>query len=197
MKEYITLNEQGFAETSGWVVCFLTNPDGEYIGYVDEFIPATSGVPAGAYIDAPPAYEAGKAVIRAHDKWVVVDDHRGETVYSTENGQPIDLKALGDYPDNTTPIPPGTPYDKWDGKAWVTDFEEQKAGQIAEAETQRQNLLAQANEVTADWRTELSLSIIGDDDKAKLTAWMIYIKAVKAVDTSTAPDISWPEQPVL
>ncbi|MFZ5254089.1 tail fiber assembly protein [Enterobacter roggenkampii] len=195
MKDYITLNEQGFAETSGWVVCYLTNPDGEYIGYVDEFIPATSGVPACAYSDAPPVYEAGKAIIRADGKWVMVDDHRGETVYSTENGQPIEVKALGNYPDKTTLIPPGTPYDKWDGKAWVTDYDALKAGQIAEAEQQRQNLTTQANEITADWRTELSLGIIDDNDKAKLTAWMKYIKAVKAVDTSTAPDVSWPKRP--
>lgn len=69
--------------------------------------------------------------------------------------------------------------------------------QIALAERKRQTLLAQANEVTADWRTELSLSIIDDDDKAKLTAWMKYIKAVKAVDTSTAPAINWPELPAV
>lgn len=62
MKEYITLNAQGFAETSGWIVCYLTNPDGEYIGFIDEFIPATAGLPAGAYIDEPPADEAGKAI---------------------------------------------------------------------------------------------------------------------------------------
>ncbi|KZP80157.1 hypothetical protein A3460_05515 [Enterobacter roggenkampii] len=67
--------------------------------------------------------------------------------------------------------------------------------QIALAERKRQTILAQVNEITADWRTELSLSIIDEDDKAKLTAWMKYIKAVKAVDISTAPDVSWPDRP--
>ncbi|MCU6406373.1 tail fiber assembly protein [Enterobacter quasiroggenkampii] len=62
--------------------------------------------------------------------------------------------------------------------------------QIALAERKRQTLLAQVNEITADWRTELSLSIIDEDDKAKLTAWMKYIKVVKAVDISTAADVS-------
>lgn len=62
-------------------------------------------------------------------------------------------------------------------------------------ESQRKLLLAEADVITADWRTELALNIIYDDDKAKLTAWMKYIKAVKAVDTSTAPDVSWPEKP--
>lgn len=60
---------------------------------------------------------------------------------------------------------------------------------------QKKQLLADADTITADWRTELALGIIDDADKAKLTAWMKYIKAVKAVDTSTAPDVTWPEKP--
>ncbi|WP_341535898.1 tail fiber assembly protein [Edwardsiella tarda] len=56
-------------------------------------------------------------------------------------------------------------------------------------------LLDEANTITADWRTELVLGIISDGDKAKLTAWMEYIKAVKAVDTSTAPNVAWPLKP--
>lgn len=69
--------------------------------------------------------------------------------------------------------------------------------QVAIAEQKRQELLIKANTVTADWRTELALGIISDDDKSKLTAWMQYIKAVKVVDTSVAPNIAWPDKPVL
>ncbi|HDT5869113.1 tail fiber assembly protein [Enterobacter cloacae] len=36
---------------------------------------------------------------------------------------------------------------------------------------------------------------ISDSDKASLVAWLAYIKAVEATDTSTAPDINWPEPP--
>ncbi|MDS0578198.1 tail fiber assembly protein [Escherichia coli] len=39
------------------------------------------------------------------------------------------------------------------------------------------------------------LGDISDEDKAKLSEWMAHKKAVKAVDTSTAPDVIWPEQP--
>ncbi|EJI3741613.1 tail fiber assembly protein, partial [Escherichia coli] len=42
---------------------------------------------------------------------------------------------------------------------------------------------------------ELQLGIISDEDKASLIAWVQYIKALKAVDTSKAPDIIWPELP--
>ncbi|AIR07181.1 hypothetical protein JT31_21980 [Cedecea neteri] len=68
---------------------------------------------------------------------------------------------------------------------------------IAAAERKKKALLSEADSITADWRTELALNIIDDSDKAKLTAWMVYIKAVKAVDTSTAPDVSWPEKPAV
>lgn len=66
---------------------------------------------------------------------------------------------------------------------------------ISEAESTKAALLSTAGNVTADWRTELELGIISDDDRAILTEWMIYIRSVKAVDTSTAPDITWPQTP--
>ena len=66
---------------------------------------------------------------------------------------------------------------------------------IAQAENQRAQLLATADDVTADWRVELMLGDISSTDKEKLSAWMDYKKEVKAVDTSTAPEISWPELP--
>ncbi|MDC6402808.1 tail fiber assembly protein [Enterobacter asburiae] len=38
----------------------------------------------------------------------------------------------------------------------------------AQAEKERQRLLTNASSFTDDWRTELSLGIISDEDKAKL-----------------------------
>lgn len=67
--------------------------------------------------------------------------------------------------------------------------------QRAAAEQFRDGLLQNANKVTADWRTELALGIISDEDKEKLIKWMQYIKDVKAVDVSTAPEILWPDKP--
>lgn len=70
------------------------------------------------------------------------------------------------------------------------------------AEQQRQDLITSANTITADWRTELQLDIISDDDKTILVKWMAYIKAIKALDVSAVKDeasynaITWPEKPV-
>ncbi|MBC2611715.1 tail fiber assembly protein [Citrobacter braakii] len=195
MKEYITLNAQGFAEKSGWIVCYLTKPDGEYIGFIDEFIPATAGLPAGAYIDEPPADEAGKAIIRVGDKWELVDDHRGETVYSTESGQPIEVKAPGDYPENTTPLAPVTPFDKWNGSAWVTDETKLKAANIAENEFRKAQLRAQADSEIA-WRLDaVNDGYATEQEAADLVKWKKYRVLLMRVDTSKVPDIAWPPVP--
>lgn len=69
------------------------------------------------------------------------------------------------------------------------------------AETQRQNLLTEAREITSDWKIELELGTISDDDKARLTQWMACIKSLKALDLSKVSDetsfnsINWPERP--
>ncbi|EOG4240940.1 tail fiber assembly protein, partial [Salmonella enterica subsp. enterica serovar Newport] len=72
----------------------------------------------------------------------------------------------------------------------------------AKAETTRQKLLDAANSAIADWRTELALGEIGDDDKASLTKWMVYIRALKTLDLSDVKDkatftaIRWPALPL-
>ncbi|HCB2363471.1 TPA: tail fiber assembly protein [Citrobacter freundii] len=65
----------------------------------------------------------------------------------------------------------------------------------SQANSKRDGLLSEANVITADWRTELALDVITDDDRVKLIAWMQYIKALKSVDTSSPDDIVWPERP--
>lgn len=71
----------------------------------------------------------------------------------------------------------------------------------AAAEKQRQNLLTIASDVTADWRTELQLGMISDEDKASLVEWMTYIKTLKSLEFSNTSDeaglnkISWPIKP--
>ncbi|ENK7105488.1 tail fiber assembly protein [Enterobacter kobei] len=79
--------------------------------------------------------------------------------------------------------------------AWVDAPPPTHEEEVEAAEQQRQQLLLKADEVTADWRVELMLGDISEEDKEKLSAWMDYKKQVKAVDTSTAPDIIWPIPP--
>ncbi|EDT2642626.1 tail fiber assembly protein [Salmonella enterica subsp. salamae] len=71
----------------------------------------------------------------------------------------------------------------------------------AKAEATRQKLLNDANNVIKDWRTELTLGIISDENKATLILWMNYINVLKSLDLTGVSDeatftaIRWPVLP--
>ncbi|EOU2726208.1 MULTISPECIES: tail fiber assembly protein [Enterobacteriaceae] len=69
---------------------------------------------------------------------------------------------------------------------------------IAAAEARRAELLAYADSITADWRTELMLGDISDGNKKSLSEWMLYKRDVKAipVETAIAPEFYWPPLPI-
>lgn len=66
---------------------------------------------------------------------------------------------------------------------------------VAQAKETKAQLISAAKLTISIWQSELLLGDISDEDKASLTAWIAYIKAVQAVDTSKAPDIKWPTLP--
>lgn len=67
---------------------------------------------------------------------------------------------------------------------------------VAAAENERQQMLKHADAVMLDWRTELMLGEISDDNRAKLSAWMEYKNEVKAVDVTIDPEkVNWPVAP--
>ncbi|EEM1169239.1 tail fiber assembly protein [Salmonella enterica] len=71
----------------------------------------------------------------------------------------------------------------------------------AKAETTRQKLLNDADNAIKDWRTELTLGIISDENKAALILWMNYINALKSLELTDVSDeatftaIRWPLLP--
>lgn len=188
--------EDGHATTPGEVrAYYFDHITGEYTGWSDEFINIGVSMP-GCSTDIVPGDEvAGVAQVFTGQIWEEQEDHREKTVYSTTDRKSSVVDYIGPVREGFTLAAPSTPYDKWNGETWVKDAAALKSGQITDAEQERRFLLAEADQITADWRTELALGIIDDGDKAKLTVWMKYIKAVKAVDTSTAPDINWPARP--
>ncbi|HEA0194709.1 TPA: tail fiber assembly protein [Escherichia coli] len=193
-----TLNKNGIATKAGDMTVY--NYDGETREYQStsaEYLAVGVGIPANSCTDMPVDKKAGFAICRtaSFDGWEYVTDHRGETVYDTQTGQPVEITELGDYPASVTTIQPLTSYDRWNGSAWVTDKDAQKKGQVAAAQQKKNALLAEAQRTVSLWQTELQLGIISDDDKGSLIIWMKYIQALNAVDTSTAPDIEWPVKP--
>lgn len=192
------LNKELIATEAGDITVFNYDDETrEYLSSSVEYLAVGVGIPASSCTDAPGESKEGFAICRTADftAWEYVADHRGETVYSTETAEPVIVSLPGDYPEGTTTLEPATPYDTWNGSEWETDTEAQHAADVEAAEQQKAALLLEAQTTISLWQTELQLGIISDEDKASLIAWMKYIKALQAVDISTAPGITWPTPP--
>ncbi|ELP0826989.1 tail fiber assembly protein [Escherichia coli] len=193
------LNQDMIATVAGEIPVY--NYDGEtreYLSSSVEYLAVGVSIPANSCIDAPGESKTGFAICRTADfaAWEYVVDHRGESVYSTVTGEVVVVSLLGDYPTETTPLAPATPYDTWSGGEWVTDTAAQHAAKVEAAEQQKSALLIEAQAMISLWQTELQLGIISDKDKASLILWLTYIKELQAVVPDAAPGIKWPTPPV-
>ncbi|ELK5941179.1 TPA: tail fiber assembly protein, partial [Escherichia coli] len=128
--------------------------------------------------------------------WSHEEDHRNETVYSTENGAAVTVDYIGAIKDGYVTLSPLTPYDKWDGEKWVTDTEAQHSAAVEAAEAQRQSLIDAAMASISLIQLKLQAGRkLTQAETTRLNAVLDYIDAVAATDTSTAPDVIWPELP--
>ncbi|EFD8863141.1 tail fiber assembly protein, partial [Escherichia coli] len=128
--------------------------------------------------------------------WSHEEDHRNETVYSTENGAAVTVDYIGAIKDGYVTLSPLTPYDKWDGEKWVTDTEAQHSAAVEAAEAQRQSLIDAAMASISLIQLKLQAGRkLTQPENTRLNAVLDYIDAVTATDTSTAPDVIWPELP--
>ncbi|EFU2978020.1 tail fiber assembly protein [Escherichia coli] len=193
------LNNELIAVQEGNIIVYNYNSETrEYISASTEFLAVGVGIPAYSCLDAPGTHKAGYAICRSADlnSWEYVPDHRGETVYDTETGEAKEITVPGDYPENTTTLAPLTSYDKWDGEKWVTDTEAQHSAAVDAAEAQRQSLIDAAMASISLIQLKLQAGRkLTQAETTRLNAVLDYIDAVTATDTSTAPDVIWPELP--
>lgn len=99
------LDNDLIATAAGDVTVFNYDSENhEYLSSSVEFLAVGVGLPANSCIDKPDVAKEGYAVCRSADlkAWEYVIDHRGETVYSTETGEEVAIKAPGDYPEGIT-----------------------------------------------------------------------------------------------
>ncbi|HDG1681669.1 TPA: tail fiber assembly protein [Kluyvera ascorbata] len=80
---------------------------------------------------------------------------------------------------------------------WVADapYIRTHADDVADAVALREQLKAEAEEIMSVWVLDLNLGLISDEDKQKLIAWRLYVKALDALKLDAAPDIEWPPRP--
>lgn len=196
--ETAELGENGLSKNAGWITVYHVHPDTrEYLSASDAYLMVGIGLPAHSYPEKPVLPNAGQALRRSLDglSWEHVPDYRGKTVYNTGTRGASTVEAMGELPGEVTLLAPATECDTWNGSEWVTDTQAQHAADVGAAEKQKAALLAEAQTTISLWQTELQLGIISDEDTASLIAWIKYIKAVQAFDTSKAPDIIWPDKP--
>jgi hypothetical protein len=68
---------------------------------------------------------------------------------------------------------------------------------VLSAEAEKQSLIDQANAYmnSKQWPGKAAMGRLSDADKVQYNAWLDYLDALEAVDTSSAPDIEWPIPP--
>ncbi|EPW8571517.1 tail fiber assembly protein [Morganella morganii] len=192
-------DNNGLSVVAGWAKVYRCHPvTREFVGAAMDNVPLGASVVADAYLDEPDIPSAQNiAIVRSPDdkSWLHVPDYRGSVAYDKETRQETKITDLGELPDNMTLDAPKTSFDKWNGKKWVTDKAEQQAHEIAAAESQKQSLLAEAEQAIVMLDRKVRLGMATDEDKEKLNEWEIYSVKVTDTDTSAGAGTEWPTPP--
>ncbi|HHL5209832.1 TPA: tail fiber assembly protein [Klebsiella pneumoniae] len=166
----------------------------EFIGTEEVYIHVGVGLPAFSCLDEPPMQTEYQVAVRSEDNssWSVTDDYRGITVYDIQTLASHVITEPGPIPDTVTRLAPLTPYDKWNGSAWVTDANALHAADVAAAEVQKKQLIAQVSADISILQDAVTLNMATDEEKTRLTSLQTYRVLLNRVDTSLAPNILWP-----
>lgn len=132
-------DESGFALSSGMELCHCCDwATGAYIGQQEQYISIHCGLPAHAYIDAPPTYDDGECPYRRtkEEQWTILPDFRGKTVYNKITLASRKITTLGAIPEEDTLLAPNNYNDVWDNttNSWVayTKTKQEKLQELAE-----------------------------------------------------------------
>lgn len=169
---------------------------GEFIGGGEAYVAPHTGLPAYCTDIIPQNDKQGYVQIfdTTAQKWIYQEDHRGVTVYDTRTRQAFTMDKLGGLPEGTTLIIPGE-FNCWDGQIWVKDDKLEKAHFVAEAEEEKKRLLEKTSVQLDTINDAVELGIATTEEKNALVAWKTYRVYLSRIDTSVAPDITWPDIP--
>lgn len=196
----VVWGEDGFASKDGWALAYCINYlTSEFILAQDVWVSIGTSLPAGAFLDAPPPAEEGKAIIRQNGVWVHVDDFRGTTAYNKQTKQSEVIGTLGPVPYELTLIPPTSQFDIWNegSGSWIKDAQAEQDWLTQQATYQRSYLLNEASNEIAALLDALDPAIISDPNDAvqvKLLEWKQYRAALAVIDCAIHP-VQWPLKP--
>ena len=80
---------------------------------------------------------------------------------------------------------------------WITDppYVRTHEDDVRDAERKRAELKQDAEQIMSEWKLDLALGLISEEDKQKLIAWRLYVKELDALELDAAPEIEWPTPP--
>lgn len=191
------LDKAKIATTAGNITVYgFSAQTGEFTGSSEEFLAIGVGLPAGSTDIAPGAVAEGCVAIFTGSSWEQQEDHRGETAYSTADLSASTVDYIGPLKDGFVATAPATPYDRWNGSAWITDAEAQQVAAVQDAQALRQQHIDTAMSSISIIQLKLQAGrTLNDEEKNRLDQVLDYIDAINAIDLSSAPNITWPTQP--
>lgn len=151
-------------------------------------------IPAnGVELDQALMPKTGYVWLWENGEAVQMADNRG-SYYSTETGELVTFNEFGKVPITLTKKAPTSPYDKWDGKKWVTDETVKSDALKNEALAQRDSLLSMASEKIAPLQDAVDLDMATDEEVANLKEWKKYRVLLNRVDQQVGfpNSIEWP-----
>ncbi|WP_270794491.1 tail fiber assembly protein [Aeromonas sp. QDB11] len=197
--QYIKLNESGFADKSGYLRCYICHPDTrEYLGESDEFISQHTGIPAWAFMDCPQgALASGMVWVRSTNGWEQVLDLRGQLAYDTVTRAASEIVELGPLPADQTMLIPGSPFDRWNGKAWVKDEAAEQQNKLEAAQAEQAKLIANATQQIAIIKPAVDGGYAKPEHTNLLSDWQRYRYELTLVTEHDGwPNLpQWPVQP--
>ncbi|MDG2959896.1 hypothetical protein P7L91_03440 [Bisgaard Taxon 10/6] len=121
----VKFDNDGFAVESGFIQVYVIDEQGIFSHAEEQFISAGCGLSANSVLTEPKPAKQGFAVQYVAGKWQYVEDHRGETVYSTTDKTALTITELGEIPENYTALAPICENCEWNGEGWQVSAEKQ------------------------------------------------------------------------
>ncbi|MGL5037143.1 MAG: tail fiber assembly protein [Aeromonas sp.] len=194
----VAWGDDGWASECGWArVHCVDTLTAEYLGQQDVWVTLGTSLPAGAYLDEPPAHKEGYAIVRQQSEWIFVADYRGQTAYDKATRQPSEITTLGPHQDSVTLLAPTGAYDVWDGTAWQHDDAIEQAAVLASAQAMHSQRIATASQQIAIIQPAVDGGYATPEHAKLLADWQRYRYELTALPQQpgwpAAP--KWPEVP--
>ncbi|WP_411705655.1 tail fiber assembly protein [Edaphovirga cremea] len=156
-------------------------------------------LPADAITIPPPGANDGCVVFFDGERWAQIEDKTGARYFTADGVENVVPNGWFVLPENCTFLPPGTPFDRWNGTEWITDVAAQETAEqqtLTDAAAQRkQSELTRANEKISQLQDAIELSMQASGDEELLLAWKKYRLLLNRIDIQHPESIIWPERP--